>query len=93
MPCAFSRSAVLTELATAPLIRCLIFASSSMKKFAVEPEPTPIHRVVDDVLDRLAGDGLLLLVLGHRRRPPDSVDRESEHHPAHVGEQRARDRR
>src|SRR5258708_30971965 len=43
MRCAFRRSAVLTELATAPLNRCLIFASSSMKKFAVEPEPTPIH--------------------------------------------------
>src|SRR6185369_11351844 len=41
MPWPFSRSAVLTELATAPLIRCLILASSSMKKFAVEPEPTP----------------------------------------------------
>src|SRR5258706_9654043 len=43
MRCAFKRSAVLTELATAPLNRCLIFESSSMKKFAVEPEPTPIH--------------------------------------------------
>src|SRR4029077_6360182 len=43
MPCAFSRSAVFTELATAPLMRFLILASSSMKKFAVEPEPTPIH--------------------------------------------------
>ena len=42
MPWPFSRSAVFTELATAPLIRCLIFASSSMKKFAVDPEPTPI---------------------------------------------------
>src|ERR1700719_1237202 len=42
MPWLLRRSAVLTELATVPLIRCLIFASSSMKKFAVEPEPTPI---------------------------------------------------
>ena len=31
MPWPFSRSAVLIELATAPLMRCLIFASSSMK--------------------------------------------------------------
>src|SRR6185369_13893519 len=41
MPWLFRRSAVATELATAPLIRCLIFASSSMKWFAVEPVPTP----------------------------------------------------
>ena len=43
MPCAFSRSAVRTELATAPRMRPLIFASSSMKKSVVEPVPTPIH--------------------------------------------------
>src|SRR5947207_4386048 len=43
MPCAFNLSAVLTELATAPLMRPLIFASSSMNTLAVDPEPTPIQ--------------------------------------------------
>jgi hypothetical protein len=33
---------VASELATAPSIEPLIFANSSMKKFAVEPVPTPI---------------------------------------------------
>src|ERR1039457_2776217 len=41
MPRAFSRSAVFCELATAPSIRFFIFASSSMKRSAVEPVPTP----------------------------------------------------
>src|SRR5216110_2842402 len=67
MPCDFNLSAVLTELATAPLIRPLIFASSSMNKSAVDPEPTPIH-ASDNVLDRFSCDGLLLLVLGHGAR-------------------------
>src|SRR5947208_16747802 len=46
MPCDLNRSAVLTELETAPLMRPLIFASSSMKRLAVEPEPTPIQASV-----------------------------------------------
>src|SRR3990172_301772 len=41
MPWALRRSALACELATAPSIRPLIFASSSMKQFAVEPVPTP----------------------------------------------------
>ncbi len=40
--CLCSRSAVLIELATAPLMRPLMAASSSMKKLAVEPLPTPM---------------------------------------------------
>src|SRR3989304_6414685 len=41
MPRDFSRSALACELATAPSMRLLIFASSSMKKLAAEPVPTP----------------------------------------------------
>ncbi len=42
MPFSSRRFAVATELATAPSIRSLIVANSSMKKFAVDPVPTPI---------------------------------------------------
>ena len=65
MPWPFRRSAVATELATAPLMCVLISASSSMKKFAVDPLPTPTYGIRHDVLDRLAGDLLFLLVLRH----------------------------
>jgi hypothetical protein len=43
MPCDFNRSAVLTELAIAPLIRIRLLARASMKKSTVDPEPTPSH--------------------------------------------------
>ena len=46
MPCAFNRAAVRSELATAPSMRFLIFASSSMKKLAVDPVPTPAGIVI-----------------------------------------------
>ncbi|MOA62953.1 hypothetical protein D3C78_1885270 [compost metagenome] len=41
MPIAFRRSVLATELDTAPLMRPLILASSSMKKLTVLPVPTP----------------------------------------------------
>src|SRR5215470_4133670 len=41
MPWPFSLSAVAMELATAPRMRFFAFASSSMKKFVVDPVPTP----------------------------------------------------
>ncbi len=41
MPSSLRRPAVASELATAPLMRCLILPSSVMKKLAVEPLPTP----------------------------------------------------
>ena len=37
-----ARAAVASDDATVPLMRSLIFASSSMKKLAVEPVPTPM---------------------------------------------------
>ena len=42
MPAAFSRAALASELDTAASMRPLILASSSMKKLAVEPVPTPM---------------------------------------------------
>ncbi len=42
MPCFFRRSAVATDEATAASMRPLMWASSSMKKLAVEPVPTPM---------------------------------------------------
>ena len=41
MPAAFMRWALASELETAPSIRFFMRASSSMKKFTVEPVPTP----------------------------------------------------
>ena len=42
MPWLLSLAAVASELATAPSILFLIFPSSSMKWFAVDPVPTPM---------------------------------------------------
>ena len=42
MLCCLSRFSVATELDTAPSIRPLFLASSSMKKLTVLPVPTPI---------------------------------------------------
>ena len=42
MPCCFRRAVELSELETAPLIGTLRAASASMKKFTVEPVPTPM---------------------------------------------------
>src|ERR1700694_3757195 len=41
MRASLKRFALASELATAPLMRALIVASASMKKFTVEPVPTP----------------------------------------------------
>src|SRR4029077_17448043 len=88
MPCAFSRSADFTELDTVPLIRCLIFASSSMKRLAVEPEPMPIHASSTTYLIAaratacFCSSWVIVVMVADRGRA-------SKHHPAHVGEQHA----
>src|SRR5437016_225017 len=69
MPCVFTRSAVLTELATAPLMRPLIFASSSMNKLAVDPEPTPTQASLTTCLiaSRATASFCSTWVIGARR--------------------------
>src|SRR5690348_15160569 len=50
MPQPFRRALDFSELDTAPLMRPLILASSSMKKLAVVPDPTPTHESVTTYL-------------------------------------------
>ena len=65
MPCARSRSVLLSELDTAPAMRAVIVASASMKWFTVEPVPTPTTAPGTHVLECGAADQRLEFVLGH----------------------------